>query len=90
MTINLIEIAIKAQENMRHDKEFITGVKYAMECFNEYKVYEGSYLDCIQYLNGKITIASINSINNPTYIGCIALYSAMIDELLYLARKEGK
>lgn len=90
MAINLIEIAIKAQENMRHDKEFITGVKYAMECFNEYKVYEGSYLDCIQYLNGKITIASINTLNNPAHIGCIALYSAMIDELLYLARKEGK
>lgn len=90
MTINLIEIAIKAQENMRHDKEFIAGVKYAMECFNEYKVYEGSYLDCIQYLNNKITIASINTLNNPAYIGCIALYSAMIDELLYLARKEDK
>lgn len=90
MTINLIEIAIKAQEAMRHDKEFIKGVKYAMECFKEFKVYEGSYIDCIQYLNSKITIASVNTLNNPAYIGCIALYSAMIDELLYLARKEGK
>jgi hypothetical protein len=87
--INLIEIAVKAQENMRKEKEFIAGVKYAMESFEEYKVYEGSYLDCIQYLNGKITIASINNINNPAYIGCIALYSAMIDELLYIVKKEG-
>ena len=89
MTINLIEIAIKAQEAMRHDKEFIAGVKYAMQCFEEYKVYSGSYLECIQYLNSKITIASLNTINNPAYIGCIALYSAMIDELLYFVRKEG-
>lgn len=87
--INLIEIAIKAQENMRKEKEYIAGVKYAMECFSEYKVYDGSYLECIQYLNSKITIASLNNINNPAYIGCIALYSAMIDELLYLVRKEG-
>ena len=89
MTINLVEIAIKAQENMRHDKEFITGVKYAMGCFNNYKVYVGSYLDCIQYLNSKIAVSNLNAIENSMYIGCIALYSAMIDELLYLARKEG-
>ena len=89
MAINLIEVAIKAQENMRHDKEFIAGVKYAMECFSEYKVYEGNYLDCIQYLNSKIAVSSLNAIENSMYIGCIALYSAMIDELLYLIRKEG-
>lgn len=88
--INLIEIALKAQENMRKEKEYINGVKQAMKCFEECKVYNGSYLECIQYLNSKITIASLNTINNPAYIGCIALYSAMIDELLYLAKKEGK
>lgn len=87
--INLIEIALKAQENMRKEKEFIAGVKYAMTCFEEYKVYNGSYIECIQYLNSKVTIASLNSINNPAYTGCIALYSAMIDVLLYLVRKEG-
>ena len=89
MNLNLIEIALKAQENMRKEKEYVAGVKYAMQCFKESKVYNGNYLDCIQYLNGKITIASLNAINNPAYIGCIALYSAMIDELLYLAKKEG-
>lgn len=87
--INLVEIALKAQENMKKEKEFIAGVKYAMTCFKEYKVYNGNYLECIQYLNSKITIASLNAINNPAYIGCIALYSAMVDELLYLVRKEG-
>jgi hypothetical protein len=90
MNLNLIEIALKAQENMRKEKEYIDGVKYTMQCFKESKVYNGSYLDCVQYLNGKITIASLNAINNPAYIGCIALYSAMIDELLYLVKQEGK
>lgn len=87
--INLVDIAIKAQNNMKKEKEFVAGVLQAMNWLKEVKVYNGSYFECIQYLNGKITIASINNINNPAYIGCIALYSAMIDELLYLARKEG-
>jgi hypothetical protein len=90
MNLNLIEIALKAQENMRKEKEYINGVKQAMEYLKDNKVYNGSYIDCIQYINQKITLASLNAINNPAYIGCIALYSAMIDELLYLARKEGK
>ena len=87
--INLIELAIKAQEQMRKEKEFIAGVKQAMEFLTEVKTYNGTYLDAIQYINQKITIASINAIDNSAYIGMIALYSAMIDILAYLARKEG-
>ncbi len=87
--INLIELGIKAQEQMRKEKEFIAGVKQAMEFLTEVKTYNGTYLDAIQYINQKITIASINAIDNNAYIGMIALYSAMIDILAYLARKEG-
>ena len=87
-TINLIELGIKAQESMRKEKEFIAGVKQAMEFLTEVKTYNGTYLDCIQYINQKITIASINAIDNNAYIGMIALYSAIIDQLAYLARKE--
>lgn len=87
-TINLIELGIKAQEQMRKEKEFIAGVKQAMEFLTEVKTYNGTYLDAIQYINQKITIASINAIDNNAYIGMIALYSAMIDILAYLARKE--
>ena len=47
-TINLIELAIKAQEQMRKEKEFIAGVKQAMEFLTEIKTYNGTYLDCIQ------------------------------------------
>lgn len=86
--INLIDLGIKAQEQMRKEKEFIAGVKQAMEFLTEVKTYNGTYLDCIQYINQKITIASINAIDNNAYIGMIALYSAMIDILAYLARKE--
>lgn len=88
--INLIEIAIKAQEAMRKEKEYIDGVKNAMLWLHSSKYYDGTYLEAIAYINRKIAIASLNAINNPMYIGCIALYSAIIDELLYLARKEGK
>ena len=87
-TINLIELGIKAQEQMRKEKEFIAGVKQAMEFLTEVKTYNGTYLDAIQYINQKITIASINAINNNAYIGMVALYSAIIDQLAYLARKE--
>ena len=87
-TINLIELGIKAQEQMRKEKEFIAGVKQAMEFLTEVKTYNGTYLDAIQYINQKITIASINAIDNNAYIGMIALYSAIIDQLAYLARKE--
>ena len=90
MTINLIEIAIKAQENMIKDRTYITGVKNVMEWLKSNKTYEGTYLDCIDYINNKIPMASLNAVTNKNYIGCIALYSAMIDELLYLAKKEGK
>lgn len=85
MTINLIEIAIMAQENMKKEKEFIDGVKFAMH--NLPKVFEGSYIECSQYINGKINIASINCINNPKYIGCIALYAAMNDIILFKAKR---
>ena len=87
-TINLIELAIKAQEQMRKEKEFIAGVNQSMQFLTEIKTYNGTYLDCIQYINQKITIASINAINNDAYIGMIALYSAIIDQLTYLAKKE--
>lgn len=86
--INLIELAIKAQEQIKKEKEFIAGVKQAIEFLTETKTYNGTYLDCIQYINRKITIASINAINNNAYIGMIALYSAIICQLTYLARKE--
>lgn len=86
-TINLIELAINAQEQMRKEKEFIAGVKQATELLTETKTYNGTYLDCIQYINQKITIASINAINNKAYIGMIALYSAIIDQLVCLAKK---
>ena len=86
--INLIDLGIKAQEQMRKEKEFIAGVKQAMEFLTEVKTYHGTYLDAIQYINQKITIASINAIDNNGYIGMIALYSAIIDQLAYLARKE--
>ena len=59
-----------------------------MEFLTEVKTYNGTYLDAVQYINQKITIASINAIDNNAYIGMIALYSAMIDILAYLARKE--
>ena len=87
-TINLTELATKAHEQMRDEKEFIAGVKQAMESLAETKTYNSTYLDCIQYINQKITLASINAINNNAYIGMIALYSAIIDQLAYLARKE--
>ena len=87
-TINLIELGIKAQEQMRKEKEFIAGVKQAMNFLTEIKIYNGTYLDCVQNKKKKITIASINAINNNGYIGMIALYSAIIDQLAYLARKE--
>ena len=88
--INLVEIAIKAQESMRKEKEYIDGVKNAMLWLHSSKYYDGTYLEAIDYINRKIAIASLNAINNPMYIGCIALYSAMIDELLYLVKQEGK
>ena len=86
MYINLTEIAIMAQENMRKEKEFIAGVKQTMKDLP--KTYEGSYLECARYINTRITIASINAINNPAYNGCIALYSAMNDIILWKATKE--
>lgn len=87
-TINLIDLAIKAQEQMRKEKEFIAGVKQAMEFLSENKTYNGTYLDCIHYINNKITIASINAIDDKVYIGMIALYSAIICQLTHLVRKE--
>lgn len=87
-TINLIELGIKAQEQMRKEKAWIDGVKQGMHFLEDVKIYRGTYLDAIQYINQKITIASINAIDNNAYIGMIALYSAIIDQLAYLARKE--
>lgn len=85
MYINLKEISIMAMENMRHDKELVAGVKFAMD--NLPKTFEGTYIECAQYINGKINTASINAIDNPMYIGCIALYGAMNDIILHYARK---
>lgn len=87
-TINLIEIATIAMEGMRKEKEYIDGVKQGLEFMRDIKVYYGTYLDCILYVNQKLTIASLNAIDNNAYIGMIALYSAMIDVLAFLARKE--
>lgn len=87
--INLIEIAIKAQEGMIKEKKYIDGVKNAMRWLHSNKYYNGTYLEAIAYINRKIAIASLNAINNPAYIGCIALYSAMIDELAVYAKQEG-
>jgi hypothetical protein len=87
-TINLIDLAHMAVENMRKEKEFVEGVKYAIECFRENKVYYGSYIACAWYINNKISIASLNTTNNPKMLGAIALYGAMADILFSLARKE--
>ncbi len=84
MTINLIEIAVMAQKNMRKETAFVAGVLVAMEHLREIKTYNGTPKQCIQYLNSKITMASINAINNPAHIGSIALYSAMITVLYYV------
>lgn len=89
-TINLVDLAQSAINNMRKEKEFAEGVKYALQCFRDSKVYYGSYIACAWYINNKISIASLNTINNPKMLGAIALYGAMADILFSLARKENK
>ena len=83
--MNLIELAHKAQRNMRKEKYWARGVSQAMKWLAENKTYSGTPEECIAYLNQKIMSASLNALSNGTYIGSIALYSAMIDVLL---RKE--
>ena len=80
--MNLIELAHKAQLNMRKEKGWARGVSQAMKWLAENKTYYGTSEECIAYLNQKIMTASLNALNNDTYIGSIALYSAMIDVLL--------
>ena len=80
--MNLIELAHKAQRNMRKEKDWARGVSIAMKWLADNKTYNGTPESCIAYLNQKIMSASLNAIYNEVYIGSIALYSAMIDVLL--------
>jgi len=85
MIINLLDLAIKSQEPMEKKKEYIEGVKFAMDCIKSNKTYNGNYLECIQYLNNKVQLATINMChddNKMLYCGCIALYSSMIETLI--------
>ena len=80
--MNLIELAHKAQRNMRKEGRWAKGVSLAMRWLAENKTYNGTPEECIAYLNQKIMSASLNALSNGTYIGSIALYSAMINVLL--------
>ena len=83
MLIKMHKIAGSAWFNMSEaiQKEFEAGIKFALE--NLPTNFNGTKKECIQYLTDKIDIATTNTINNPKlYIGCIALYNAMIKELL--------
>jgi hypothetical protein len=86
MTINLTEIALKAQEKMPKYKELGKGVSFGMKIFKG-QVYTGTILECINYLNTHISNSAINmtiSYNkdkHDLYIGYIALVSYMCSVL---------
>lgn len=80
--MNLIELAYKAQRNMRKEGRWARGINQTMRWLAENKTYSGTPEECIAYLNQKIMAASLNATYNEVYIGSIALYSAMIDVLL--------
>lgn len=85
--IGLIEIAHLAQEKLPKYKELGKGVSFGMKTLP--KSYEGTYSELAFYMNNKITMASINSIDNKElYAGCIALYSSMLSIILEKASKE--
>ena len=80
MLIKLHEVAGNAYFNMLPRPQHEEGIKFAFA--NLPVNYNGTKKECIQYLLDKIKIATDNAITNNMYLGCIALYNAMIKELL--------
>lgn len=84
MLIKLHEIAGRAWFNIDHRSSLTDGIKFALE--NLPVNYNGTKKECIQYLTDKIQIATVNATikynDTQLYLGCIALYNAMIKELL--------
>lgn len=81
MLIKLHEVASCAWFNMKHITEQEEGIKFALATLPVN--YYGTRKDCALYLIDKIDIATTNAINNPRlYNGCIAIYNAMVKELL--------
>ena len=81
MLIKLHEVAGCAWYNLNTRKDYEDGIKFAID--NMPVNYVGTKKECALYLIDKVQIATNNAINNPSlYLGCIALYNAMIKELL--------
>lgn len=79
--IKLHYIAGNAYFNMSPRPQHEEGIAFALK--NLPIIYNGTNKECIKYLIDKIQVAINNSINNPNlYVGSIALYNAMIKELL--------
>lgn len=84
--IKLHELAGSAWFNMTEEEKTLhqEGIKFALE--NLPAQYEGTSKGCMQYLTDKINIATNNATiyynNTELYLGSIALYNAMVKELL--------
>lgn len=80
--MNLHELAVKAQKEVSENRVLARGITLATEWLSDSGDYHGTNRECAQYLNQKIMIATVNAIENRDYLGCIALYSKMIELLL--------
>ena len=84
--IDLKAIAEEARKSMYQDEKLKLGTDFAID--NMASIYEGSYIECAQYISDKVFMASVNAIDNPIYNGCINLYATMLQIILNKAQKE--